>query len=81
MQAIAGFRETERKHWNSLNSPVLDRIRAASFDSAKHKLLPYVHVLDLKADGVIKPHIDSSRFCGDTVAVLSLLSDSVARQV
>lgn len=34
---------------------------------------------DLQSDGHIKPHIDSSRFCGDTVAVLSLLSDSVAR--
>ena len=81
-----------------------------SFDPEKHKLLPYVHVLDLQADGYIKPHIgknkilfgfdhvllahdilhvfvlttcffltDSVRFCGDVVAVLSLMSDSVAR--
>jgi alkylated DNA repair protein alkB family protein 7 len=59
---------------------VIDRVKAAGFTPA-HKLLPYVHVLDLAADGHIKPHIDSSRFCGDTVAVISLLSDSVARFV
>ncbi len=36
-------------------------------------------MLDLSADGHIKPHVDSARFCGDVVAVLSLLSDAVAR--
>ncbi len=80
-EAIAVFRETERKNWNKKNAPVVERIKSAAFDPDKHRLLPYVHVLDLSADGHIKPHVDSARFCGDTVAVLSLLSDSVARFV
>ena len=44
--------------------------RSSSFDASSHRLLPYVHVLDLAGDGHIKPHVDSARFCGDTVAVL-----------
>lgn len=103
-KAIIGFRETERKQWNNQNSEVISRIKTISFDPS-HKVLPYVHILDLKEDGYIKAHIDSSRvsgfclylrfykiigitlfpillkFCGDTVAVLSLLSDAVLRLV
>lgn len=59
-KAIIGFRETERKQWNRQNSEVIARIKAASFDPS-HKILPYVHILDLKEDGFIKPHVDSSR--------------------
>ncbi len=77
-QAIVGFREIERRHWNSHNSGVIRRIQERSFLS-EHKLLPYVHVLDLAPDGHIKPHVDSARFCGDVVAVVSLLSQAVAR--
>eukprot|EP00095_Tigriopus_kingsejongensis_P005458 maker-scaffold224_size251237-snap-gene-1.52 protein:Tk05458 transcript:maker-scaffold224_size251237-snap-gene-1.52-mRNA-1 annotation:"alkylated dna repair protein alkb-like protein 7" len=78
--AISGFRETERKHWNAKNLPVIHRVQKFGFEP-HHKLLPYVHVLDLAPAGFIKPHIDSARFCGDVVAVLSLLSDSLARFV
>ena len=53
-QAIVGFRETERKLWNSTNAPVIQRIRDFSFDSKTQKLLPYVHVLDLADYGYIK---------------------------
>lgn len=79
--AIIGFRETERKTWNPLNLEVIQRLREAAFDPKGTNCLPYVHVLDLAEDGYIKPHIDSSRFCGDTVAVLSLLSDSILKFV
>nr|CDS25287.2 alpha ketoglutarate dependent [Hymenolepis microstoma] len=91
--AILDFRETERKSWRTVNRPIIDRLRqktleilmveprpkgvptASSFDD----LLPSIHVLDLAPTGWIKPHVDSIRFCGPLVAVLSLLSDSVAR--
>ena len=99
-EAIVGFRETERKQWNQVNSVIIDKLRKAAF-KPNDKYLPYVHVLDLAEDGHIKPHIDSPRvkllfssfarnidkksfffqFCGDTVAVLSLLSDSVMKLV
>ena len=41
--------------------------------------MPAVHVLDLAADGFIKPHVDSVKFCGSTIAGISLLSDCVMR--
>ncbi|TNN83490.1 Alpha-ketoglutarate-dependent dioxygenase alkB 7, mitochondrial [Liparis tanakae] len=44
-------------------------------------LLGPVHVLDLDKTGYIKPHIDSVKFCGSTIAGLSLLSDSIMRLV
>merc|ERR1712098_74521 len=79
--AIQGFRETERKNFNKNNSSVIERLRNKSFPSSgkESQILPYTHVLDLADFGFIKPHIDSSRFCGSTVAVLSLLSPCVAR--
>ena len=61
-EAIIGFRETERKNWNKVNSEVIQRLRQNAFKpDVKH--LPHVHVLDLAEDGHIKPHIDSPRVC------------------
>jgi len=80
-EAIVDFRETERKHWNHLNTEIIKKLQNTAFDPEGTRLLPYIHVLDLAENGFIKPHIDSSRFCGDTVAVLSLLSDSVLKLV
>jgi len=79
--AISKFRETEKKFFNKVNEPVIERIRRISFpETGKHsKCLPYTHVLDLAEDGHIMPHVDSVRFCGDRVAVLSLLSSCVGR--
>jgi len=79
-EAIIDFRETERKNWNKVNSEVIQRLRQNGF-KADVKHLPHVHVLDLAEDGHIKPHIDSPRYCGDTVAVLSLLSDCILKLV
>ena len=59
-EAIVNFRETEKKHWNKHNEPLIQRIRQMAFKDDS-KILPYVHVLDLAEDGHIKPHIDSSR--------------------
>jgi len=79
--AISMFRETERKQFNKLNSPIIKRLIDKSFPKTgkPSEVLPYTHILDLAAEGYIKPHVDSVRFCGDRVAVLSLLSSSVAR--
>lgn len=43
--------------------------------------MAHVHVLDLAKEGEIKPHVDSVKFCGDTIAGLSLLSSSVMRLI
>lgn len=79
-EAIVGFRECEKKHWSPSSQSVVQRLREKSFEPGVRQL-PYVHVLDLAEDGYIKPHIDSVRFCGDTVAILSLLSDCVLKLV
>lgn len=78
LQAIHGFRETERKHWYPDNKAVIERIREIAF---KGEIQPYIHVLDLAKDGVIKPHVDSVRYCGSTISGISLLSDCVMRLV
>lgn len=57
-QAIHGFRETERKHWYPHNREVLERVRQVGFDG---EIMPYIHILDLAPQGLIKPHVDSTR--------------------
>lgn len=78
LQAIHGFRETERKHWYPDNKAVIERIREIAF---KGEIQPYIHVLDLAKEGVIKPHVDSVRYCGSTISGISLLSDCVMRLI
>lgn len=78
--AIHGYRETDRSSWNPCNSNVFDRVRTTAF-SAKGNLISAVHILDLSETGWIKPHVDSVRFCGNIIAGLSLLTDSVMRFV
>ncbi|XP_029650215.1 LOW QUALITY PROTEIN: alpha-ketoglutarate-dependent dioxygenase alkB homolog 7, mitochondrial-like [Octopus sinensis] len=78
--AIHGYRETERKQWNDSNTKILDRVKSVAFQPPEAPL-PFVHVLDINKDGYIKPHVDSVRFCGRTIAGLSLLSESVMRLV
>ncbi|KAJ8383732.1 hypothetical protein AAFF_G00215740 [Aldrovandia affinis] len=78
--AIHGYRETERVQWSAACEVVLGRVRKVAFPEASALLGP-VHVLDLDKAGYIKPHIDSIKFCGTTIAGLSLLSDSVMRLV
>ncbi|GMR34735.1 hypothetical protein PMAYCL1PPCAC_04930, partial [Pristionchus mayeri] len=77
-EAIHLYREREQRVWRKENDEVLARMRECSFpkDSAH---LTYVHILDLHADGHIKPHIDSVRYCGDVITGISLLSPCVMR--
>lgn len=60
LQAILGYRETEKSTWNAANSEIIDRMKAVSFKDVA-KPTDFVHVLDLQKDGEIKPHIDSVR--------------------
>ncbi|KAF5284204.1 hypothetical protein FQR65_LT00204 [Abscondita terminalis] len=78
--AIHGYRETERLQWTPENSKILDRVRAVAFTSDVTPL-KFVHILDLNKQGYIKPHIDSTRFCGDTITGLSLLTDCIMKLV
>ncbi|CAL8265137.1 unnamed protein product [Gadus morhua 'NCC'] len=78
--AIHGYRETERGTWGSVCEGVLRRVKSVAFPEGSPLLGP-VHVLDLDKAGFIKPHIDSIKFCGSTIAGLNLLSDSVMRLV
>ncbi|XP_054271789.1 alpha-ketoglutarate-dependent dioxygenase alkB homolog 7, mitochondrial [Macrosteles quadrilineatus] len=78
--AIHGYRETERLKWNEENTKIIDRVRNFAFPPGSAQL-HYVHILDLAENGYIKPHIDAVRFCGNTIAGLSLLTDSVMRLV
>ncbi|XP_065344527.1 alpha-ketoglutarate-dependent dioxygenase alkB homolog 7, mitochondrial [Cloeon dipterum] len=78
--AIHGYRETEKLKWNEANTKIIDRLRGIAFPPGTSQLA-HVHVLDLDAKGVIKAHIDSVRFCGSTIAGISLLSNSVMRLV
>ncbi|KAM3863850.1 alpha-ketoglutarate-dependent dioxygenase alkB homolog 7, mitochondrial [Diretmus argenteus] len=78
--AIHGYRETERVSWGATCESILSRVRSVAFPEGSPLLGP-VHILDLDKAGHIKPHIDSVKFCGCTIAGLSLLSDSVMRLV
>ncbi|XP_015224530.1 PREDICTED: alpha-ketoglutarate-dependent dioxygenase alkB homolog 7, mitochondrial [Cyprinodon variegatus] len=78
--AIHGYRETERVRWGPVCEGILNRVRSLAFPQGSPLLGP-VHVLDLDKAGYIKPHIDSVKFCGSTIAGLSLLSDSIMRLV
>ncbi|XP_072298202.1 alpha-ketoglutarate-dependent dioxygenase alkB homolog 7, mitochondrial [Eucyclogobius newberryi] len=78
--AIHGYKETERATWGPSCAEVLNRVRSVAFPPGSPLLGP-VHVLDLDQKGYIKPHIDSVKFCGSTIAGLNLLSASVMRLV
>ncbi|XP_005405781.1 PREDICTED: alpha-ketoglutarate-dependent dioxygenase alkB homolog 7, mitochondrial [Chinchilla lanigera] len=78
--AIHGFRETEKSRWSEASRAILQRVQVAAFGPGETLLSP-IHVLDLEPRGYIKPHVDSVKFCGATIAGLSLLSPSVMRLV
>ncbi|XP_003461145.1 alpha-ketoglutarate-dependent dioxygenase alkB homolog 7, mitochondrial [Cavia porcellus] len=78
--AIHGFREIEKSRWTEASRVILQRVQVAAFGPGQTLLSP-IHVLDLEPRGYIKPHVDSVKFCGATIAGLSLLSPSVMRLV
>mmetsp|Transcript_11101 Transcript_11101/g.28225 ORF Transcript_11101/g.28225 Transcript_11101/m.28225 type:complete len:130 (+) Transcript_11101:262-651(+) len=64
---------------SSLAATAVDRARSRLVDAGhKGPFLP-PHVIDLRADGRIDPHIDSVKFSGDVVAGLSLLAAATMR--
>ncbi|XP_072346893.1 alpha-ketoglutarate-dependent dioxygenase alkB homolog 7, mitochondrial [Scyliorhinus torazame] len=77
-RAIHGYREIEKSHWTEQNEAVVQRLRDIAFPPGVPQL-SMVHVLDLGESGFINPHVDSVKFCGDTIAGLCLLSASVMR--
>ncbi|XP_075062707.1 alpha-ketoglutarate-dependent dioxygenase alkB homolog 7, mitochondrial [Mixophyes fleayi] len=77
-EAIHGFRELERLQWSPGCTAVLQRVRDKAFTPDEAQL-SLVHVLDLQKEGYIKPHVDSVKFCGSTIAGICLLSSSVMR--
>ena len=86
-KAIESYREIEKSNWNDKsNEKLVHQIRDFVFppDESRDDITPplkLVHVLDLAAEGEIKPHVDAIRFCGKRLAGLSLMSDSVMRLV
>ncbi|CAG0921070.1 unnamed protein product [Notodromas monacha] len=77
---IHAFKETEWPEWrNKANLAVIDKVRKTAFLGSKSRVVNSVHVLELRRDGFIQPHVDSVRFCGETVAGLCCLSASVMR--
>lgn len=74
--AIHGYREREKGDWSLENQQIFQRIHKEAFTA---NIIPDVHILDLASDGIIKPHVDSSRYCGSTIAGLSLLTDCIMR--
>uniref|UniRef100_A0A673MG63 AlkB homolog 7 n=1 Tax=Sinocyclocheilus rhinocerous TaxID=307959 RepID=A0A673MG63_9TELE len=67
-------KQYEFDHWDDVKT---EKNRAPAVGNSP--LLGPVHVLDLDKDSYIKPHIDSVKFCGSTIA--GLLSDIVMRLV
>lgn len=62
IQAIQGYRETERTQWQPANQAVFDRVKSVAFnDESAGEPLPHTHILDLAAAGHIKPHVDAVR--------------------
>ncbi|KHN72595.1 Alpha-ketoglutarate-dependent dioxygenase alkB -like protein 7, mitochondrial [Toxocara canis] len=76
--AIHLYREREQRSWSKENETIIQRVRDISFKKGDAHL-SYVHILDLHKDGVIKAHIDSTRYCGDVISGMCLLSDAVLR--
>ncbi|XP_078387408.1 alpha-ketoglutarate-dependent dioxygenase alkB homolog 7, mitochondrial [Cetorhinus maximus] len=77
-QVIHGYREIEKSHWTEQSESIVQRLRDIAFSPGVPQL-SMVHVLDLEKTGFINPHVDSVKFCGDTIAGLCLLSGSVMR--
>ncbi|CAK9818016.1 Alpha-ketoglutarate-dependent dioxygenase alkB homolog 7, mitochondrial [Anthophora plagiata] len=76
--AIHSYRETEKSKWNESNEKIINKIREKAFPKGISQL-SLIHILDLAPEGWIKPHVDSIKFCGEIIAGLSLLTDSVMR--
>lgn len=80
---ILHYREVEKRQWEDpRNADVVARVRGRVLEllglAPDLPCLP-VHVIDLAAEGYIKPHVDSVKFSGGFVAGVSLLSPAIMR--
>ena len=76
---IFAYKETDWPDWKDpVNANVINRVRKTAFPPSA-TVLGTTHVLDMRKDGFINPHLDAVRFCGDTVAGICCLSSSVMR--
>uniref|UniRef100_A0A674GBZ4 Alpha-ketoglutarate-dependent dioxygenase AlkB-like domain-containing protein n=1 Tax=Taeniopygia guttata TaxID=59729 RepID=A0A674GBZ4_TAEGU len=76
-RAISGYRETERALGGPAGGALLLRVTPEFPPRSPPRAR--AHVLDLQPGGRVGPHVDSVKFCGCTIAGLSLLSASVLR--
>ncbi len=79
---IHSFREVTAVQWSAASLEILEKVKSLLTQSRPEldgrPFLP-PHVLDLSAEGYIRPHVDSVIASGDVVAGLSLLSTCVMR--
>ncbi|ETV94055.1 hypothetical protein H310_12089 [Aphanomyces invadans] len=78
-QVIINFKEMETIKWSQEAADILARVRKLPILPQDLEYFPAVHVIDLAAEGYIKPHVDSIKFSGQVVAGLNLLSPAVMR--
>jgi len=73
---ISGYREVERHEslWSESCLIIINRIKNMF---SQTQFLQYIHVLELKEDGIISPHVDNTEVFGSVIATISLESDSV----
>ena len=74
---IHSFREVTAVQWSAASLEILEKVKSLLTQSRPEldgrPFLP-PHVLDLSAEGYMRPHVDSVIASGDVVAGLSLLS-------
>jgi len=83
---ITDYKEVELLDQDTLgvdSQTAIERVRQHLIDAQyvngdTVKWLP-CHAIDLKRDGELKAHLDSTKFSGDIVAGISLLSSSIMR--
>jgi len=73
---IKGYREATISKWGKKESQEVAQRVMRLFPNLE--FLP-VHLLDLQADGHIKPHLDHLKYSGGIIIGVSLLSDAIMR--
>lgn len=74
---IDQYREIERPFPRLPASALAVAERMKAFFQDQSRVVPAVHFLDLASDGEIRHHVDSVKFCGPHIVILSLLSPAL----
>lgn len=74
---IDQYREIERPFPRLPPSALAVAERMMAFFEDQERIVPAVHFLDLAADGEIRHHVDSVKFSGPHIVILSLLSPAL----